>query len=179
MNISWIVTPQYQTQVDIKEIGPIWGSDVTWRMFSTDNVICFDYRRASDLITRNFQEQCNFYIPEKFFSDLNRPPSVYLVGGGFADEVDQKEEIVAAHLIKDTSDIVLLGGFDFSADFENLEDYERHRANNFLNSMRRIIESSDNIQWVALDHVKPLDERFSNLKNFTQDTTENVVSLLS
>jgi len=179
MNISWIVTPQFQTDADIKAIGPVWGSDITWRLFNTDNVVCFDYRRASDLIARRFHEQCNFYIPEKFFSDLNRPPAVHLVGGGFSDEVDQKEEVVAAHLVSELSDIVLLGGFDLSPDFNNLDEYEKHRAKNFLNSIQRVIDSSGNTQWVALDHVKPIDERFNNLKNFTQDTTDNVVSMLS
>jgi hypothetical protein len=179
MNISWIVTPQFQTDADIKAIGPVWGSDITWRLFNTDNVVCFDYRRASDLIARRFHEQCNFYIPEKFFSDLNRPSSVNLVGGGFSDEVDQKEEVVAAHLVSQLSDIVLLGGFDLSPDFNNLDEYEKHRVKNFLNSIQRVIDSSGNTQWVALDHVKPIDERFSNLKNFTQDTTDNVVSMLS
>lgn len=179
MNISWIVTPQFQADTDIKAIGPVWGSDLTWRLFNTDNVVCFDYRRASDLIARNFHEQCNFYIPEKFFSDLNRPPSVNLVGGGFSGEVDQKEEVVAAHLVSETSDIVLLGGFDLSSDFNNLDEYEKHRAKNFLNSIQRVIDSSGNTQWVVLDHVKPIDDRFNNLKNFTKDATENVVSMLS
>jgi len=179
MNISWIVTPQFQTDADIKEIGPVWGSDLTWRLFGTDNVICFDYRRAADLIARNFQEKCNLYIPEKFYSDLDRPASVNLIGGGFSTEVDQKEEVVAAHLVSGISDIVLLGGIDFSSDFENLDEYERHRANNFLNSFKTIIDSKQNIQWVVLDHVKDMDKRFADLPNLTSDTTDNVISMLS
>ena len=179
MNISWVVTPQYQTDADIKAIGPVWGSDMTWRMFNTDNVVCFDFRRASDLIARNFHHQCNFYIPEKFYSDLDRPPFVNLVGGGFSIEVDHKEEVVSAHLVSETCDIVLLGGFDLSSDFNNLETYEEYRIKNFLNSMQRVIESSKQTQWVLLDHVKPVDERFTNLDNFTQDTTDSVMSLLS
>ena len=178
MNISWIVTPQFQTDINIKDIGPVWGSDLTWRLFNTDNVICFDYRRAADLITRNFQEQCNLYLPERFYSDLNRPASVNLVGGGFATEVDQKEEIVAFHLVSLSSDIVLMGGIDFSSDYVNVDEYERHRANNFLNSIKTIISLTPDIQWVVVDHLKEFDERFTELPNFTNDTAENIASLL-
>lgn len=179
MNISWIVTPHYYTDVNIKSIGPVWGCSETWQIFETDNVVCFDYRHAADLIVRNFQQKCNLYIPENFYSDLNRPSSVNLVGGKFSNDIDKKEEIVACHLVSKTSDIILLGGFDLSSDFKQLDDYELRRTDNFLNNFQSIIGSSNSVQWVLLDHKKDIDDRFRHLSNLTQDTTSNVVSLLT
>lgn len=179
MNVSWIVTPYFQCDADIKAIGPVWGSDISWRVFNTDNAVCFDYRRAADLIARNFQEKCNFYVPEKFFGDLGRPSGVNLIGGDFSYDVEHKEEIVCSHLVSETSDIVLLGGFDFSSNFELLSDYDKHRAKNFIDNFRRIISSKSSIQWVALDHTKEIDESISSLPNFTHDATDSVISLLS
>lgn len=179
MNISWIVTPKYSTLVDMKEIGPVWGSDLAWRTLNAYNVVCFNYRTISELLSRNFQENCNFYIPEKYYGDLGRPSGVTLVGGEFSEDINYKEEFVCAHLVSGISDLILLGGFDFSVDLDFFDDYEKHRQKNFIRGFRRLISEKTSVQWVLLDHTGEVPDDIISLPNFTQDSTESVVSLLS
>ena len=179
MNISWVIAPEFKIEFEIREVGPVWGSDIAARYFDIDNVVCFDYPRAANLISRNFQRTCNFYIPQGFYKDLGRPPSVNLVGGDFSSEVSQKEELVSLHLVKDTSDIVLLGGLDLSLDEEESDKDIIHKKGNFLNSVHRLVKSSENVQWVVVDNATKIDERFANLSNITQDSAENIISYFS
>ena len=133
MNISWVLADSATADptVDIcnlKRLGAFWGSWRTWRAFQTDNVICHEQSKAAELIKRNFQDNCNFYIPNDTYKSLSRPDGVRLYEGAFLHDVDRQEEIIAMHLAVTTTDIVLLFGFDFTEPI-NLEDrLIEHRA---------------------------------------------------
>jgi len=83
------------------------------------------------------------------------------------------------HLVKDTSDIVLLGGLDLSLDEEESDKDIIHKKGNFLNSVHRLVKLSENVQWVVVDNATEIDERFANLSNITQDSAENIISYFS
>ena len=111
MQVNWVFADGHQLDpaIDIeklKSIGPTWGSWRTWRSCGTDNVICHDRSKAEELLTRSFQTSCNFYIPKKYYQELNRPAGVKLYEGDFTQELDHIEDIIALHLIASTSDIV-------------------------------------------------------------------------
>jgi len=113
MNISWVLADLATADptVDIaefKKLGAFWGSWRTWRAFQTDNVVCHEQRKADELLQRNFQTNCNFYISNSVYTSLDRPNGVCLYEGSFVHDVDHQEEIVAMHLAATTNDIVLL-----------------------------------------------------------------------
>jgi hypothetical protein len=83
MKITWIVAHGYQfdPSVDldrVKHVGSIWGSWTTWRGCGTDNVICSDFGKSKELLTRAFHSVCNFYVPSSHYQDLGRPVGVKL-----------------------------------------------------------------------------------------------------
>lgn len=182
MNISWIFadTIVLDPLVDvqrIKEIGSTWGSWKTWRGCSTDNVICHDLAKSQELIKRNFQNNCNFYIPNANWVVLDRPEKVYLYEGSFTDEF-QPEEIVAMHLAASTSDIVLLLGFDLTEKSKNPNRLLEHRAHVYRTLVKHCIESNPEVQWVLVDHDGDIMKMLANEPNLVKDTMATALSLL-
>jgi hypothetical protein len=183
MRVSWVFASGYQIDpgLDIEKfklVGPTWGSWKTWRSCSTDNVVCHDLSKAQDLIKRAFQAVCNFYVPRAHYQDLSRPIGIKLYDGEFAREIIDLEDVISMHLAADSSDIVLLAGFDFSQRERLPDRLENHRINNYHNLIRGVISQRDLVQWVAVDHPKKFDDLYQNLTNLTCDTMENALQLL-
>lgn len=180
MNINWALanSATIDPTVNIsrlKELGSLWGSWRTWRAYQTDNVICHDLARAKELIDRQFQKTCNFYIPNSFFATLDRPSGVKLYEGNFVHDVDDHEDIVCMHLAASTSDIVLLLGYDF-AEQPKLEDrLAEHRAHNYRNLTRQAVINHPNIQWVVIDHQQEFRKDLIDLPNLGRDTLKNIL----
>lgn len=184
MKISWIISDQLSLDptVDlarIKEIGPIWGSWRTWRACQTDNVICNDVQKATELVKRAFHSVCNFYIPSSAYAVLERPPGVKIYEGEFKHDVDNQEEIVAMHLAAMDSEIVLLLGFDFGAREPLSDKLQEHRARNYEGLTRQVMVANPLIQWVAVDHPAAFRKDLAKVENLTQDSLDNVIGMLS
>jgi hypothetical protein len=184
MRINWVVSSTYQLDpaVDadaIKNVGPVWGSWKTWRSCATDNVICHEASRAQDLVDRNFQKNCNFYIHETNFVKLGRPPGCRVYGGDFLLEVDEIEDIIALHLAAAQSDIVILMGFKLTG-IAGIDDvFELHKKKNYHGLVRGVISAHPETQWVLVDHAEKLDKSYQDLANLTCDTFNNVLQLLA
>lgn len=183
MRINWVFSAKFYPgpEIDLeglRGIGPSWGSDRSWRACETDNVICDDFGRGRELLNRQFQNRCNFYIPRRHFQSFGRPEKVKVYDGEFTEEVTDIEDIVAMHLAASQSDLLLLAGFDLSSIPDDLDRMERHRAWNRIGLIRSIIAADPDIQWVAVDHANKLDKRYNDLPNLTRDTMENVLKLL-
>jgi len=181
MNINWVLADNFilDPVVDIKEIkeiGPLWGSWKTWRGCQTDNVICHELNKAGDLLKRNFQNNCNFYIPNESWITLDRPEGVQLYEGKFLDEF-QPEEIIAMHLAASQSDIVLLLGFDLTEKTKNPDKLLEHRAHVYRTLVKHCIENNSEVQWVLVNHPGPVMKFLSKLENLTIDSMENCLGL--
>lgn len=184
MKISWVISDRAELAPDLdiqnlKNIGSLWGSWRTWRSCQTDNVICHDMKKAEELIKRDFNSRCNFYIPNSVYTNLGRPDGVRLYEGTFAHDVDHHEELVAMHLAASTSDIVLLLGFDLAPKPVNPDRLQEHRAQNYRNLVKHAIKDTPAVQWVVIDHPNDLMIELDNLDNLTQDNLNNVVDMLS
>lgn len=184
MRINWVVASTYQLDpaidVDsIKNVGPIWGSWRTWRSCATDNVICHDSAKSRDLVARNFQNDCNFYVPESDLTKLGRPLGVRVYGGSYHQEVDHIDDIIALHLSAAQSDIVILMGFDLSGIKDIDDKFELHKNKNYHGLVRSVIAAHPETQWVVVDHEKKLDKNYQTLPNLTCDTFKNVLQLLA
>jgi hypothetical protein len=183
MNINWVFGDKVNLDptVDlatVKQIGSSWGSWKTWRQCQTDNVVCHDVKKANELVARNFQTLCNFYIPKSMFIELDRPQGVHLYEGDFVHDVDSREEIVAMHLVSGISDIVLLLGFDFSQKEISTDKLVEHKNKNYINLIKHVIADNSNTQWVLIDHHLPVVQEYKTLTNLTTDSLENVIKLL-
>lgn len=181
MNINWVLADTFILDpvldiTEIKEIGPLWGSWKTWRACQTDNVICHELNKASDLLKRNFQNTCNFFIPNESWTILDRPTGVQLYEGKFLDEF-QPEEIVAMHLAASQSDIVLLLGFDLSEKAKNPDKLLEHRAHVYRTLVKHCIENNPEVQWVLVDHPDPVMKFLAKTPNLTADTMLNCLGL--
>lgn len=163
---------------ELKSVGSTWGSWKSWRSCSTDNVICHDYGKAKELLTRNFQFGCNFYLPREHFVNLGRPPNVKLYDGEFRQEVVEIEDIIALNLVSKSSDIILLFGFDLSAHPPVADRFEQHRVQNRLGLLRSAIVSDPGVQWVLVDHPKKIDKAYAEITNLACDVMKNVLQLL-
>lgn len=184
MKISWVLSdtasfdPEIETD-QLKNIGPFWGSWKTWRSCNTDNVICHTLDRADSLIKRNFQEICNFYIPNDNYQILNRPSKVKLYNGDFVNlDLDRQEEIVTMHLAASQSDIILLVGFDWAPAIKNADRLIEHRNQNYRNLVKHAIQHNPKVQWVLIDHSADLMLELKDLPNLTQDTLASVLKML-
>lgn len=182
MNISWVLADSVLLDptldpADLKRVGPIWGSWRTWRACQTDNVICHDQQKALDLVKREFQHRCNFYLPNSVHASLDRPDGVRLYEGDFVHDVDRQEEIVALHLAASTSDIVLLLGFDLSTLPSNTDRLQAHQAQHHRNLLRQAIKDYHQVQWVIVDHTGELDPNLANLNNVLLDTMQTVLTM--
>lgn len=182
MNIAWCLADQVQLDptldvTQLKEIGPIWGSWQTWRGCATDNVICHDAAQAKNLVKRNFQTQCNFYVHNDTYQFLDRVPDIKLYQGQFPEQLDHPDEIIAMHLSASQNNIVLLLGFDWGP-WEPIQDrLLEHRAHVTRSLVYHTLNNNSNVQWVLVDHG-PIMKELKNLDNLTQDTLPNVMNLL-
>lgn len=181
MNISWVLADSTAADptvdiAELKRLGSVWGSWRTWRAWQTDNVICHDQGKAAELTKRNFQNNCNFYVPNSVYTSLDRPNGVRVYEGDFVHDVDRQEEIVAIHLAATTSDIVLLFGFDLTELQPNSDRLLSHRAHHHRNLLRQAINNFDQVQWVIVDHSGDLD---TNLANFPNVVTDNLKTVLA
>ena len=184
MNISWVIANGYQVDATIdinvmKNIGPIWGSWRTWRACGTDNVICQDYTTACDLVKRNFQKDCNFYIHESHYSNLGRPADVKLYAGEYGDDVTDIEDIISMHLASSTSNVILMLGFNLPKIQHIADRYELHKIKNYYGLIQSLITTNSDTQWVLVDHPTDLSKNFQDLPNLTCDTLGNVLQLLA
>lgn len=183
MNINWVLADDavLDPAVDIdqlKDIGSIWGSWRGWRAYQTDNVICNELRKASELLQRQFNQLCNLYISNENYALLDNPERVRLYEGKFVHELDRQDEIVALHLAASQSDIVLLMGFDWQPHPPHLDRLQEHRNINYRQLIKHVIKDTPDVQWVLVDHAPELMLELANLENLTQDTLENVIELL-
>lgn len=184
MNIAWVVSTDIALShnIDIeqlKNIGSIWGSDQTWRKCSTDNVICSDTNRARDLLQREFQKYCNFYVPEDAYVDLDRPQGVKLFGGRFTFELNYPDDIIAMQLSASQNDVILLLGFNWQPKEKHADRLEEHRAQNYRTAVKHAIRDNPNTQWVLVDHNETLIEELKDLGNLSIDSLPNVLSMLN
>lgn len=180
MNISWVLANRAQIDPTVeihrlKELGSFWGGWQTWRNCQTDNVICYDTAKASELIHRSFHIQCNFYIPNSVYATLDRPTGVRLFEGDFIHDLDNHEEIVAMHLATANSDIVLLLGFDFGEQPKLADQLAEHRAHNYRSLTRQVLMDHPEIQWVVIDHPHEIRKDLQDLPNLGKDTLVNIL----
>jgi hypothetical protein len=184
MNISWVLADSAVPDpaldpADLKHIGALWGSWRTWRAWQTDNVICHDMTKTAELLKRNFQVNCNFYIPSSVYTNRGRPPDVKLYEGKFVHDVDRQEEIVALHLAASINDIVLLLGFDFTEPVKIQDQLLEHRAHHYRSLAKKVIQDNTQTQWVLVDHPGKIMQNWHMLGNITCDTLSNVLTLLN
>lgn len=183
MRINWVFSAQFNPgpEIDLKSIsnvGPTWGSYRSWRSCNTDNVVCHDKQKAKELLNRAFQAVCNFYLPKKFYQDLERPKGVKLYEGDYHEMVDDLEDIISMHLAASNSDIVLLAGFDLSTPGPVNDRLTQHRIQNRLGLVHKVIKDHAAVQWVLVDHPMPMAKAYTQLTNITCDTLNNVLQLL-
>ena len=184
MNINWVLADSASIgpEVDLsklKGIGSLWGGWRSWRACQTDNVICYDQAKASELIKRKFYEGCNFYIPNSVYQSLDRPDKVRIFEGEFIHELDHYDEIIAMHLAAGSSDIILMLGFDLSEPIIHADKLTEHRAINYRALIKQVIMDNDHIQWVLVDHPAPIMKEMSNLENLSSDIMDTVLTLSS
>jgi hypothetical protein len=157
----------------IKAVASTWGSWKTWRSCKTDNVVCHDKAQAKNLLQRNFQQQCNFYVPELAYQDLDRPTGVKLYKGDFKHNVTNQEEIVTLHLAASQNDILLLLGFDLQ-ERDLTDKFQKHQWHNYKQLIRQLIVDDSTKQWILVNHSGQLAEEFANLPNLQHDTLDNI-----
>ena len=184
MNICWVLADNTVLDptldiVSLKDIGPIWGSWKTWRAYSTDNVVCHEQHQAVDLIKREFQNICNFYIHNDSYQFLNSPPNVKLYQGQFPDQINNPDEIIAMHLAASQNDVVLLIGFDWTKKSKLADRLQEHHAHVYRTLVKHTIQNNPQVQWVLVDHSLDLIADLAKLENLTQDTLSNIVKMLT
>lgn len=181
MKLSWVIANSavIDPTVDIeqlKSLGPFWGGWRTWRSYQTDNVVCHTAVEAKNLINRQFHTKCNLHVPAELWNELDRPMGIKLYGGEFDQMVDQPDDIVSMHLAAAHSDIVLLTGFDLSAQNLQHDRLAQHRWHNYVQYLLNIFKSNPDVQWVVLDHPQSVDKQFESLPNLLFDTMNNVLT---
>ena len=180
MKINCVIADSVASDVTIdinslKNVGPIWGGWKTWRSCQTDNVICHNDADARNLISKNFHQRCNMYLPNSKYQELGRPAGVKLYQGDFHLDVDHPDEIVAMHLASQNSDIVLMIGFNLSVRVLDSK-LSQHNWHVYKNYVRQIINDSPDVQWVLLDHPTDIELEFKKLPNLQFDSLETVVA---
>jgi hypothetical protein len=185
VNINWVLADELSLAPGIdldqlKSAGSFWGSWKTWRAYTTDNVVCHDRTKAQELIKRNFQTECNLYIPNSSYTIFGRPQGVKVYEGDFmGHEVYNQDELVALNLVATASDVVLLLGFDWS-NKEPLENkIEEICARNYRGLVEQAIKSRPAVQWVVIDHPGELRSDLAQLDNVSTDTLDNVLAFLN
>jgi len=184
MNIQWVLADNLVLDptadlARMKKSGSFWGSWKTWRAYGTDNVICHDFQKAQDLIKRNFQSSCNFYIPRSSYEKLDSPQGVKLYEGDFMGHtVDCHDEIVAMNLAASICDVVLLLGFDWREKPPIEDKILELRAKNYRGLVLQAIRSAPNTQWILVSHPGEAIEELSAQPNLGRDSLSNVFGLL-
>lgn len=184
MNVAWILQenlfldPEVKIQ-SLRDVGSFWGSWRTWRAYGTDNVICHDLKQAQDLLNRNFQSSCNFFIPDHNFTAAGSPNNVKRYQGDFKHDVEHHEDIVAMHLACNQNDIVLLLGFDWTEPDKLQDKLLEHKAHNYRSLTKQIIVDSPQVQWLLIDHPGPVRKDLRNVTNLDTDSLKNVLELLN
>ena len=179
MNIQWVLADDLilDPTVDIKQLkqaGALWGSWKTWRAYNTDNVICHNSAKAEELIKKAFQATCNFYIPNSVYKNLNQPLGVRLYEGNFmGHDADKQDELVAMFLAGSICEVVLLVGFDWNSDQDNI------KARNHNGLFLQAIKSKPDVQWILVDYPGELPKELAELPNLDTDSFENVLSILN
>jgi hypothetical protein len=185
MNIQWVLADNLilDPTIDLdrmKRGGAFWGSWKTWRAYNTDNVICHDMPKAQELIKRNFQSACNFYIPNETYIALGRPQGVRLYEGNFmGNDVANHDEIVAINLAASICDVVLLLGFNFSETAPLPDKLENTKAKHYRGLVHQAVKSTPNVQWILVDHKNEIRPELASLSNLGKDTFDNVLSILN
>jgi hypothetical protein len=184
MKITWCLADAAELDPTIevgqlKNIGPIWGGWRTWRSWNTDNVVCHDLAQARNLVTRNFHTRCNMYLPSSSYQELDRPVGVKLYQGDFHQLVDSPDDIVSMHLAGANSDIVLLVGFDLQPKYLDHDKMAKHKWHNYKQYVLHLIKDNPGVQWVILDHPKPIEKELQGLPNLLFDTLSNVLTQFS
>jgi hypothetical protein len=172
MRTAWVISEALQllpTKVygRLQDIAPTWGSWSTWREFTTDNCTCSEIRKARELLARAFQVVTNFHVPKAYYQELGEPKGVRLIEGLPRIDVEYQDDIIAVSIASQQYDLVLLLGFDL----EQPESYS--------DQIYTIISGNADCQFVQIDAVKTAPERYQILTNFTCDSYENVLQLLS
>lgn len=180
MNISWVLADDVTLDpvvdiADLKQLGAFWGSWRTWRAGQIDNVVCHDHAKAAELINREFQTRCNFYLPTDLHTSLGRPIGVNLYAGEFVHDVIRQEEIVALHLAAATNDIVLLLGWNLAELTPDPDRLTSHQIHHHRNLVYQAFKDYDQVQWVVVDHAGPLAKNLAKLPNVITDTLDSVL----
>jgi hypothetical protein len=184
MNINWVLANHVNLDptvdlAQIKSIGSIWGSWRTWRACQTDNVICHSGTQARELIEKRFPDVCNFYVSNEIYTALKNPDRVRSYGGEFSHDVAEQDEIVAMHLAAGVSNIVLLLGFDWTAQIGPSNNEKKLLRHNYINLVREAMAGNAQTQWVLIDHPGKLVSELASLPNLTQDTMTAVIGMLN
>lgn len=183
MRINWVLADAFSLDPtadleQLKNIGSTWGSWRTWRSCQTDNVICNDKSKATDLIMRDFQKTCNLYVPESIYQELNRPSNVRLFQGEFKEDIAGQDEIIAMHLAASQSDIVLLAGFDWRPKDRDPDPLANHLKRVYRLLVKQVIRDNPSVQWVILDHAADIMPELDGLENLVGDSLANVFDTL-
>lgn len=183
MRISWVITEtaHLDPTIDIsglKNVGPFWGSWKTWRSWTTDNVVCHDAQQARDLVSKNFHQRCNLYLPSSAYQDLDRPMGVQLYEGNFHQIIDYPDDVVSMHLASGNSDIVLMLGFDLADKNLDHDKLAKHKWISYQRYAQQIITDASSVQWVMLDYKAEISKELKKVPNLQFDTLENVLAQL-
>lgn len=172
MRVAWIISESLQllpTKVygRLQDIAPTWGSWSTWREFKTDNCTCSEIRKSRELLSRAFQGAANFYLPKVYCEELGEPLGVKWFEGLPRTDVEYQDDVIAVSIASQQYDLILLLGFDLE------------QPVSYSDQIYTIVSGNTNCQFVQIDAVKTAPERYQILTNFTCDTYENVLQLLS
>jgi hypothetical protein len=184
MNIQWVLADNLALDptadlARMRKAGAFWGSWKTWRAYNTDNVICHDFQKAQELVKRDFQSSCNFYIPNKSYEKLDSPRGIKLYEGDFmGHDVECQDEIVAMNLAASIADVVLLIGFDWREKSPIEDKILELRAKNYRGLVLQAIKSAPNTQWILVSHPGEVNEELALQPNLGRDSLSNVFSLL-
>ena len=162
-----------------KKIGAFWGGWRTWRSCQTDNVVCHDQVKAAELLKRNFQSMCNFYLPDSVYTSLDRPQGVKVYAGQFVHDIIRQEEIVAMHLAASTNDIVILLGWDLSKLQPGADKLVNNQLQHHRNMVRQAFITYDTTQWIIADHTEEIDPQILQTQNVMVDSVDSVLALVS
>lgn len=183
MNVCWILSEDIPSDlIDpkiIKNTATSWGSWKIARAYAPDNCICSRNTEASPLVQHGFQNTCNLYIPQDSFKVVGSPPNVRLFDGQFNNAaIANKDDIIALNLAVPNSDIVLLAGFNFRPLLNTDDESKRIAREEYYFNVRGIMKTNGDTQFVLVDYKHELASWATELDNLTQDTIDNVMSLL-
>lgn len=172
MRTAWVISEALQLLPTkaygrLQDVAPTWGSWSTWREFSTDNCTCSEIRKAKELLARAFQGVTNFHLPKAYHVELGEPKGVKLIEGLPRTDVELQDDVIAVSVASQQYDLLLLLGFDLAL------------PQAYSDQIFTIMSGNDHCQFVQIDAVQPAPDRYQTLTNFTCDTYENVLHLLS